>query len=255
MANNCKRGLNTSEETKPRVSKVASKPVEKEGRSSSSTSSPEKTEEQSAEAEKGDDTMKVLIDEANRMLRSLQETDPKEKVMVTKNAEDKMSQLQRQLDEIKKITLRPFRLSRVGCSSLSGLLDSGATHPLRPVRKNEKLDHYPKVQVTLAGDQQVTMSLAPTGVIIGGPGAEPIVPMGLLTKVLNCKISWDGEALQVLHPTMGSSGRGDQRRLSNGLSRPCAQIDRRNRVYGNGRHEGLQCQREPGDPMDPATGS
>ena len=91
MANNCKRGLNTSEETKPRVSKVASKPVEKEGRSSSSTSSPEKTEEQSAEAEKGDDTMKVLIDEANRMLRSLQETDPKEKVMVTKNAEDKMS--------------------------------------------------------------------------------------------------------------------------------------------------------------------
>ena len=203
MANNCKRGLNTSEETKPRVSKVASKPVEKEGRSSSSTSSPEKTEEQSAEAEKGDDTMKVLIDEANRMLRSLQETDPKEKVMVTKNAEDKMSQLQRQLDEIKKITLRPFRLSRVGCSSLSGLLDSGATHPLRPVRKNEKLDHYPKVQVTLAGDQQVTMSLAPTGVIIGGPGAEPIVPMGLLTKVLNCKISWDGEALQVLHPTMG----------------------------------------------------
>ena len=162
MANNCKRGLNTSEETKPRVSKVASKPVEKEGRSSSSISSPEKTEEQSADAEKGDDTMKVLIDEANRMLRSLQEIDPKEKVMVTKNVEDKMSQLQRHFDEMKKITLRPFRLSRVGCSSLSGLLDSGATHPLRPVRKNEKLDHYPKVQVTLAGDQQVTMSLAPT---------------------------------------------------------------------------------------------
>ena len=187
----------------PRVLKVASKSVEKEGRSSSSTSSPEKTEEQSAENEKGDDTMKVLIDEANRMLRSLQETDPKEKAMVTKNNEDKMSQLQRQLDEMKRITLRPFRLSRVGCSSLSGLLDSGATHPLRPVRKNERLDHYPKVQVILAGDQQVTMSLAPTGVIIGGPGAEPIVPMGLLTRVLNCKINWDGEALQVLHPTMG----------------------------------------------------
>ena len=203
MANNCKRGLNAPEETKPRVSKVASKSVEKEGRSSSSTSSPEKPEEQNAESEKGDDTMKVLIDEANRMLRSLQETDPKEKTMVTKNSEDKMSQLQKQLDEMKKITLRPFRLSRVGCSSLSGLLDSGATHPLRPAKKNEKLDHYPKVQVTLAGDQQVTMSLAPTGVIIGGPGAEPIVPMGLLTKVLNCKITWDGEALQVLHPTIG----------------------------------------------------
>ena len=82
----------------------------------------------------GEDTMKVLIDEANRMLKTLQHSDPKEskeKYVSPKTTEDKMTQLQKQLDELKKATMRPFRLSRLGCSKACGLLDSGATHPLR----------------------------------------------------------------------------------------------------------------------------
>ena len=60
-----------------------------------------------------------------------------------------------------------------------GLLDSGATHPLRAKRKGERLHHLPKVKVTLAGDKEIYMALTPTGVIVGEEGAEPIVPMGL----------------------------------------------------------------------------
>ena len=97
--------------------------------------------------------MKVLIDEANKMLKSLQQSDPKERTISPKVNDDEMMQLQRQLDELKKASLRPFRLSRMGCPRINGLLDSGATHPLRARRKGERVS----LQVTLAGDQQVTV--------------------------------------------------------------------------------------------------
>ena len=171
---------------------MAAKAAEKDIRSSLSTPLPEKNEEQSGSGEIGGDTMKVLIDEANRTLKSLQETDPREKTLGTKVSEAKMFQLRRQLDEMKKISLRPFRLSKIGHYHVNGLLDSGARHPLRPRRKGEKVDHYPKVQVTLAGDQQVTMSLPPTGVIIGDESGEPIMPMDILATSLNCTITWNG---------------------------------------------------------------
>ena len=87
--------------------------------------------------------------------------------------------------------------------SAKGLLDSGATHPLRAVRKNEKVSHLPTVNVTLAGDKEAPMKLTETGVILGGADTEPIVPMGLLTSLLGCEVKWDQTGLKVTHPMMG----------------------------------------------------
>ena len=44
-----------------------------------------------------------------------------------------MANLQRQLDQLKKTSpsAKALRLSRMGVSSTLGLLDSGATHPLK----------------------------------------------------------------------------------------------------------------------------
>eukprot|EP00435_Cladocopium_sp_Y103_P007943 s2934_g2.t1 len=209
---------NIKEEEKPRpkgkpleeVAKVHTKNNDKElaAASTSSSTSPEKLEPLPESSDSvqgsGEDTMKTLIDEANRMLRSLQQTDPKEKAVATRTNDDKMSQLQRQLDELKKAALRPFRLSKISCSASHGLLDRGATHPLRPKRKGERVHHLPRVGVTLAGDQQVSMSLAPTGVIIGDEHAEPIVPMGLLTTSLNCTVAWTKDGRSVVHPKHGA---------------------------------------------------
>ena len=100
-----------------------------------------------------------------------------------------LQDLQRQLEMLKKASLKPFRISRMGTSSKKGLLDSGATHPLREKKKYEQIQCLPKVRVTLAGDKEADMRLTPTGVIIGGPGTEPIVPMGLLTSLLGCQVS------------------------------------------------------------------
>lgn len=47
------------------------------------------------------------------------------------------------------------------------------------------------------------MALAPTGVIVGDEGTEPIVTMGLLTTVLGCEVSWKPKGLHVWHPDMG----------------------------------------------------
>ena len=59
--------------------------------------------------------------------------------------DEKLSSLQRQLDmldELKKAGIRVFRLSRMRKDEgLWGLLDSGATHPLRPPMPKEDLSN------------------------------------------------------------------------------------------------------------------
>lgn len=202
-ANACPR---TSEEGKnPKVAKAgtkgAEKEKEKEGRSS--TSSEDKGGEAQEETgnNKGEDTMKTLIDEANRMLRNMNKEDVREKTLRGGDQDNRIDGLQRQLDELKRAAMKPFRISRLCPEVDCGLLDSGATHPLRARRKGEQTSHLPSVRVTLAGDKEVMMKLTPTGVIVGEPGTEPIVPMGLVTTILGCKVWWDETEMKVEHPS------------------------------------------------------
>ena len=48
------------------------------------------------------------------------------------------------------------------------------------------------------------MALAPTGVIVGDYGAEPIIPMGLVTTSLGCHLTWNPEGLSLVHPVHGN---------------------------------------------------
>lgn len=132
FATSCPR----TEESKPRATRISSKPAKKnQGLRLLPLRSPKKRLRLGTV---GVMTMKVLIDEANRMLQTLQQSEPKEKAVATKVSGSQMAQLQKQLDKIKKATLKPFRLSKLGHSNAKGLLDSGATHPLRARRKSEK---------------------------------------------------------------------------------------------------------------------
>ena len=152
----------------------------------------------------GEDTMKVLLEEAQRMIKSLENPEVREnKASATAKKEPSLADLQKQLEALKKVSLRPFRISKIGTSTTRGLLDSGATHALRARKKGEKIDHLPKVSVMLAGDKEARMSLTPSGTILGAPGTEPIVPMGKLTSVLDCSVSWSPEGMVVTHPRWG----------------------------------------------------
>ena len=111
---------------------------------------------------KGED-MKSLLEEAGRMLRSMGSSPGSEGASSsTEESEAKIRSLQRQLDELKGAAMKVFRLARIQpCESARGLLDSGATHALRPRHPGERIEKYRPVQVNLAGDRQVTMRMSP----------------------------------------------------------------------------------------------
>ena len=201
FAGSCPRSEAT--DVKPKASKAAAKSPEKDTKTTTPASEKVDDGDEGGEVSNGE-SMKNLLDEANKMLKTLQESDIREKRQVKENSEQRLQGLQKQLDELKKASLKPFRISKICHAGHGGLLDSGATHPLRPRRKGERVSHFPKVNVTLAGDQQVTMALSPTGVIIGDESAEPIVPMGILTSSLGCSITWNGMDLCVKHPKLGN---------------------------------------------------
>ena len=162
------------------------------------------------------ETVKGLLEEANRMLKALSSSKEIGDAEATKG--DKLAAMQSQLDELRR--MKVLRLSRIAKEEEKyGLLDSGATHPMRAAKIGEDLKPYENVKVTLANGQQVDMRMTSTGVmIVEQPQAEPIVPMNLLAGRLGYTITWEKGRMKVRHPV-----RGDIRvKIANG----CPQISR-----------------------------
>ena len=132
-----------------------------------------------------DDKMDELLAEANRML----------KVMKDKEAsEAKLSRLHQQLDEIKK-SIKTLKLTKVREAKLGsteeewGLLDSGATHPLRPLVATDRIEALKKVSVSLADGRTTPLLMTDAGVMVTtNLAVEPIVPLGMLAEG-GCQIS------------------------------------------------------------------
>ena len=82
-----------------------------------------------------------------------------------------------------------------------GLVDGGATHPLRQGTQDE-LRNAKLVSVQLAtGTTQ--LRLTETGVLLSKGPAMPIIPMGALTSELGCDMSWSGDRCSLKHPKRG----------------------------------------------------
>ena len=121
---------------KPKVQKV-------EGEDTSSTSSKLK-EDEGTEGP----TMKELLEQANTMLKSLTTSSATSSQSQSggESKEEMMDRLQQQLDRIK---LKGLKINQINYGSQQGLVDSGATHPLRPMRLGESKNDYKKISVTL----------------------------------------------------------------------------------------------------------
>ena len=146
--------------------------------------------------------MKMLLEEASRMLKSMPGT--AEGNSSSEDGEAKIRNLQRQLDELKGSSLRVLRLARVQpCDEELGLLDSGATHCLRPPLHREDVSKYAKVRINLAGGQCAELRMSPGRVVVGEEGVEPIVPLGHLVSKLGCSLQWTQDELVVVHPERG----------------------------------------------------
>lgn len=75
---------------------------------------------------------------------------------------------------------------------------------LRPPIPGENLSELPDVSVVLAGGSEVKMKYGKGGSIVGCEGTEPIVPMGQVTSLLQCRLVWNQDGVRLMHPDRGS---------------------------------------------------
>ena len=198
LAPECPRKTSTTSTPSPTRPKAARVAEEKPKEDEISVSS-----EGTSVGGNGGEVMQQLLSEANKMLKSLSTKDKP----TTVTHDERMRALQEQLDELKSKALKTLRLTRITRGGMAGLLDSGATHPMRPARKDEPAHSYKKVEVTLASGKIEEMKISPKGVMVvecdDAQNVEPIVPMGMLVTKLRCQLHWSDEGLHVWHPKRG----------------------------------------------------
>ena len=177
------------------------KSVQKAEVESSSKGSGGDTQSREGDSVKGEDSgevMRGLLEEANKMLKGIQDSrseDGGEK-------EGRLQKLQRQLDELKAI--RVFRIASLSPGSGHGLLDSGATHSLRGKNQGDSLGEMQEVKVNLACGRDTMLRMTRGGTMVApSPSTEPIVPLGKIVEELGCKVGWDSGGIIVTHPVRG----------------------------------------------------
>ena len=154
--------------------------------------------------------MKDLLEEATKMLRSMSDgnsgssSGPVDSSGSSsgEDRKDVMDRLQQQLNTLRM--MKKFQLRSLNNQSVMGLIDSGATNPLRPPRTGESLEKYEEVEVAMADGSSARLRMTPEGTMIS-PDArvEPIIPMGLLTSLLGCRVEWESSMMKVYHPSRG----------------------------------------------------
>ena len=88
----------------------------------------------------------------------------------------------------------------------SGLLDTGASHAMRPAT-SEEYDVAQPVKVTLAGEDEKILRQNPQGTILvqeEETKVQPIVPLGALIEGLGYTLHWSPSKLRLTHPEKGT---------------------------------------------------
>ena len=131
-----------------------------------------------------------LLEDAQKLMKAfMQQATPTAKAMRIRGAEwDELPAL-RELDADGGVISRKM-----------GLLDSGATHAMRPRTPNDELRPTRTAEVTLAGDQKMEFPQTSSGVILAAPEAQPIVPLGSLIRALGYEFVWGRKGCVLRHP-------------------------------------------------------
>ena len=100
-------------------------------------------------------------------------------------------------DEVPKVTEVRMRALR----KPMGLLDGGATHPLRHAGEEELAMARP-TQVSLAFGS-TDLHVSPYGTLLSPTKVSPIVPLGMLIMELGCRVDWSDRGFSIDHPSRG----------------------------------------------------
>ena len=171
--------------------------------------------------------MTEILSETNKMLKAL--TSQSVTGPPPSNPQDPLVLIQQQLDEVRRLKTLVVRepgpessgfssavawyearlnSSMVGSAeardSGEALLDSGASHPFRPVATDAELSEAKRVVVLLATGEERSILQTQAGTLLSEHGEEPpLVPMGQLVSLLGCTIRWCPRKLVVIHPVHG----------------------------------------------------
>ena len=149
-----------------------------------------------------DESMGGVLQEAAKMLRSLSASQGVKKV---DERNDRLDDLQKQLNGLRSGSLKRAQVNAQGRWSDGGLLDLGATHPLRARQEGEDIENLDEIDVALAGGEMKVMRITEGGIIVQeNEGVGSIIPLGLLVERLHCVVTWDGDECRVVHPELGA---------------------------------------------------
>eukprot|EP00435_Cladocopium_sp_Y103_P016796 s584_g4.t1 len=131
-------------------------------------------------------TMKGLLEEASKLLKSYQEpASPTSSASSAKEDSEggaRKEVLERLHEQIK--SMKTFKISQLGHGSQQGLIDSGATHPLRPQRRFEDVTAYPTVQVQWS-DDGISITHPRRGLLpVWKEGGCPQIPRALAMELI-----------------------------------------------------------------------
>ncbi|CAE7777535.1 RE1 [Symbiodinium sp. CCMP2592] len=151
--------------------------------------------------------LQQILSDAHQMLKSMMATTAPTTSSTSTGAPTYES-IQRQLDEMKLKTLKVKAAASEEDNGRGALLDSGATHVLRPARDEMEHLNSKEVPVVLAGDERRLLRQTPAGSIILNPRegeqAQTIIPLGKLVESLGCTLRWTRGALMLRHPKYGT---------------------------------------------------
>ncbi|CAE6952681.1 RE1 [Symbiodinium sp. CCMP2592] len=158
---------------------------------------------------KGEDVRQVTAEEsATNASSSSGGADPKVAKAAEASSQDLLAEAEgtpEQNEGSSSEVLESFYLTKVvkdPPKGARGLLDGGATNSLRTAKSQREIDQCTVTQVSLALGH-ADLLLTPVGTLVSSEPVAPIVPMGVLAAELGCKISWEGELCQVIHPKRG----------------------------------------------------
>ncbi|CAE7191630.1 unnamed protein product [Symbiodinium sp. KB8] len=167
-----------------------------EGAQQATASTPTTTSSVPAEAPVQGVPVEQLIEDAQKLMKAFmeQKATPQVQVFRVEEAVKRDCGSSPALREFLRENQELVNLSRMG------LLDSGATHPLRARTTKDSLGTMDNVDVTLAGENRVQMAQNKAGTILGGQNTQPIVPLGTLVKALGYEFSRDRRGCRLRHP-------------------------------------------------------
>ena len=166
-------------------------------------------ESEAPTAPSSESAIKDLMEEANKMLKSLTASSSSQATTVSSSAssveeskQETMDRLQKQLNALR---MKVLKIQKISSGHCQGLIDSGATHALRPKKLGEDISQYKKVEVSLADGQTALLAINAGGTMVSEEAdIEPIVPMSALMKDLGCEAVWKAGELSIIHPGLGS---------------------------------------------------